>query len=282
MICQVVHLKKLFLQLKESDDPTVTVYVQENLSEMGRQNQARPCLLICPGGGYSMCSQREAEPVALNFLTEGFNVFVLNYSVAPIRFPIQLWEVAAAFELIQDNAERWHCDPSKLAIMGFSAGGHLAAHYSNCFDRPEIREVFPNSKPVQASVLCYPVISADPAVSHKGSFENLLGHAPQSQEETERFSCDLQVTQHTPPAFLWHTATDDCVPVMNSLLYAHALAANRVPFELHIYPVGDHGLSTVDAQTNDFLEPCIAYAGNWMNAAKRWLQLILSCEKDAE
>ena len=272
MIYEVIHLKHVFPQLEKGGaDPTLTLYLPDNLTEMGRKDQKRPCLLICPGGAYAWCSQREAEPIALHFLPEGFNVFVLNYSVAPCRFPTQLREVAAAMELIYRNAAQWHCDVRCVGIMGFSAGGHLAAHYSTCFDCVEVREVFPDSKPVQASLLCYPVISADPAAAHQGSFENLLGHSPLTAEEIRRFSCNLQVGPHTPPTFLWHTATDGSVPVMNSLLYAQALAANRVPFELHIFPAGGHGLSTVDAQTNDCLEPAAAYARNWMDAAKKWL-----------
>lgn len=276
MIYQVMHLNEVFPQLRnESGDPALSVYLPDNLDEMGRQDQKRPCLLICPGGGYAFCSQREAEPIAFHFLPEGFNVFILNYSVAPRRFPVQLREVAAAMELIYSHANDWHCDVSRVAIMGFSAGGHLAAHYSTCYDWPEVREAFPYSKPVQATLLCYPVISANPDVAHIGSFENLLGHVPLTQEETKRFSCNLQVTQHTPPAFLWHTATDNSVPVMNSLLYAQALATHGVPFALHIYPRGGHGLATVDKQTNDQLEPASSHASDWLEAVKKWLRITL-------
>ena len=162
-----------------------------------------------------------------------------------------------------------------LAIMGFSAGGHLAAHYTTCFDCPEVRSVFPRSKAVQACVLCYPVIAANPRFAHMGSFENLLGHCPLTPEEESRFSCQNQVTAHTPPTFLWHTAPDDCVPVMNSLVYAQALAEHGVPFTLHVYPWGWHGLSTVDSQTNVPLEPKVALASEWMAAAKQWLRLTL-------
>lgn len=179
MTYHIFHLKEAFPQLgNESVDPTLTVYLPDLMVEMGRKDQKRPCLLICPGGAYGWCSQREAEPIAVHFLPEGFNVFVLNYSVAPSRFPTQLREVAAAMELIYRNADCWNCDVNRIAIMGFSAGGHLAAHYSTCFDWPQVREVFPESKAVQASILCYPVISADPGVAHLGSFENLLGHSP--------------------------------------------------------------------------------------------------------
>lgn len=271
---QIVHLNEIFPQLiNESGDPALRVYLPDNLEEMGRQNQKRPCLLICPGGGYAFCSQHEAEPVAFHFLPEGFNVFILNYSVAPHRFPTQLREVAAAVELIHSHAEEWHCDTKQVAIMGFSAGGHLAAHYSTCYNWQEIRDVFPDSKPVQASILCYPVISADPAVAHMGSFQRLLGHIPLTPDEAERFSCNLQVTKHTPPAFLWHTAADETVPVMNSLLYAQALAKNKVPFALHIYPCGRHGLATVDQQANAQLDSSTAHAADWLDAAKKWLRI---------
>lgn len=275
MVYQVIHLKKFFPQLgPESIDPTLTAYLLDNLVEMGRQNQTHPCLLICPGGGYGMCSQREADPIAYHFLPEGYNVFILNYSVAPSRFPTQLRETAASMELIHRYAEEWHCDSNRVVIMGFSAGGHLAAQYSTCFDWPEVKESFPESKPVQASILCYPVISAAPEVTDRGSFENLLGHAFLNSEEIKRFSCHLQVTEHTPPAFLWHTATDLVVPVMNSLLYSEALTLHQVPFELHVYPVGDHGLATVDEQTNDHLEMAVTHAAEWITAAKKWLQII--------
>ena len=273
------HLKEFFSQLGNSSvDPPLTVYLPDLMVEMGRKGQRRPCLLICPGGAYGWCSQREAEPVAVHFLPEGFNVFVLNYSVAPSRFPTQLREVAAAMELIYRNADCWNCDVNRIAIMGFSAGGHLAAHYSTCFDWPQVREVFPESKAVQASILCYPVISADPGVAHLGSFENLLGHSPLTAEETARFSCHLQVTDHTPPAFLWHTAEDETVPVMNSLLYAQALAAHQVPFELHVYPYGGHGMATVDEQTNDGLTPGAMHAAAWIGGAKKWLRLTFGRE----
>ncbi len=281
MIHQLIHLKEYFPQLgNESVDPTLTLYLPNILMELGRQNQKRPCLLICPGGAYAWCSQREAEPVAVHFLPEGFNVFVLNYSVAPSRFPTQLREVAAALELIHSNADAWHCDVHRVGIMGFSAGGHLAAHYSTCFDCPQVRQVFPDSKPVQASILCYPVISADSAVAHLGSFENLLGHSPLTMEETEHFSCNLRVTEHTPPTFLWHTAADGAVPVMNSLLYAQALAGHQVPFELHVYPAGGHGLATADEHTNDQLEPGATHAKAWLDAARKWLRMTFAGEEN--
>ncbi len=274
MLHKVIELKDYFEFLGENGkNPTLTLYLPYNMVEMNRQNQKRPCMLICPGGGYGMCSERESEPIALNLLSEGFNVFVLNYSVDPHRFPSQIREVAASMEMIYGNAEEWNCDTSKIAIMGFSAGGHLAAHYSTMFDCKEVREVFPESKSVNASVLCYPVISADFSKTHQGSFFNLLGHKPDAEEE-KYFSCELNVKETTPPAFIWHTAEDGCVPVANSLVYAKALTDNKIPVELHIYPFGGHGLSTCDKHTCNNVDEIIAYNNVWIESMKNWLKLI--------
>lgn len=270
-----LHLKDYFGFLGENGaDPVLEIYLPYNMTEMNRQNQKRPCMVVCPGGGYGMCSQRESEPVALHFLPEGFNVFVITYSVAPHRFPAQLREVAAVMELIYKNAEEWNCDTEKVAIIGFSAGGHLAAHYSTMYNCKEVREVFPESKSVNASVLSYPVITADPEVAHKGSFSNLLGHYPETKEELEYFSCDCQVDVNTPPAFIWHTAEDNCVPVQNSLRYATALANHKIPVELHIYPFGGHGLSTCDAETVNNPTEIENYNSVWLDSVKKWLKLI--------
>lgn len=273
MRCFTVSLKEHFAFLNGSE-AVLEAYLPYNMTEMCREHQRRPCVLICPGGGYAMCSQREAEPVALQYLKEGYNAFVLWYTVAPKHFPHALREVAASVELIHRNAEAWNCDESFVAILGFSAGGHLAALYSNAYDWPEVREVLPESKPVQASVLCYPVISADPAVAHMGSFECLIGHLPLTAEETERFSCDRLVRDTTPPAFLWHTSEDNCVPVQNSLRYATALADHHVPFELHIFPYGYHGMSLCTRETLDGeITPGMQHAQCWVEESCRWLKL---------
>lgn len=273
MICKTIALKERFPFLgEEGRNPSVALYLLDPMTEMKRGSWKRPCLVICPGGGYGMVSQREGEPIAVHFLPDGYNVFVICYSVAPHRFPTQLREVAAVLELIYENADAWHCDTDRIAIMGFSAGGHLAAHYSNCYDIPEVREVFPRSKPVQASILCYPVITADPADAHLGSFRNLLGVETLTPEQVEKFSCDKRVTEHTPPTFLWHTAQDNVVPVANTLRYAQALNQYGIPASVHIYPAGWHGMATVDEQTLDHMPPEILPAQQWLSEARRWLR----------
>ena len=276
MIHEVIHLKDHFPFLGEDGkDPRLTLYLPYNMVEMKRQDQLRPAVLICPGGGYHFNSEREAEVIALRFLPKGYNAFVLNYSIAPHHFPSQIREVAAAMELIYANAKAWNTDCSRIALMGFSAGGHLACHYANCYDIPEVREVFPESKAVNASILSYPVITGDPNHRHTGSFQNISGHSDVTEADIEKYSLQTKVTDRTPPTFLWHTAEDAVVPIKNSIWYAEALAEHKVPFELHIYPFGWHGLSTCDDETNAPLDPKIAHTASWMDDLMRWLKITL-------
>ena len=268
---ELIHLKDVYPFLGENGcDPTLDIYLPFNYE--GRENQKRPCILLCPGGGYRIVSPREAEPIALHLFPEGYNVFILTYSTQPHCFPTQIREAAAAMEVIHANAESWNCDTDRIGIMGFSAGAHLSAHYTNRYDCPEVREVFPDSKPVKANILCYPVITGDPAFRHTGSIEKLSGHYPATAEDAENFSCEKMVTENTPPTFIWATAADHIVPVNNSLLYAQALSANKVPFELHIYPYGKHGLSTVDLWTNAEIPEEVARAAEWLPNLKKWLK----------
>lgn len=268
-----INLKEKYEFLGEDDrNPTLTCYLPRNLVEMGREDEMRPTILICPGGGYANCSEREAEPIALKFLNWGFNAIVLRYSCAPHRYPVQLREVAAAFEEIYKNADEWHCDTEKIGIIGFSAGGHLVAHYSNAYNSEAVREVFPDSKKPNFTILGYPVISADETFAHKGSFVNLLGTYPVG-DDIAKYSCDKMVTADTPSTFIWHTTEDQAVPVKNSLVYATALADNKVPFSLRIYPYGVHGLSTVDHLTLDDekLDSKTLLANNWFTDLKKWM-----------
>ena len=277
MRCFDVQLKDYYCFLGDDNkNPTVSCYLPNNLNEMGRANDKRPSIVICPGGSYAYCSEREAEPVALNFLRLGFNAFVLNYSCTPHKYPTQLCEVAATFDLVCKNADEWNCDSEKIGIAGFSAGGHLAAHYSNAYSCDDVRKVFANSKKPAFSVLSYPVISADESFAHKGSFKNLVGEFPKDAKANQ-FSCEKLVSSDTPPTFIWHTAEDQVVPAKNSIVYAGALADNKVPFSLHIYPYGYHGISTCDELTNnkENLNDKIKITSNWLNDFKMWIETII-------
>ena len=273
MRTETIHLKDHFPFLGENScDPILDLFLPYNMTEMGRQDQKRPSILLCPGGGYVYCSDAEAEPVALSYTASGFHAFILRYSVGKMVAGFApLKQVDWVIGMLRENAESWHIDPNKILVCGFSAGGHLAAHYSNCWNIPQVRQVFPESKPVQASVLCYPVISADEKIAHLGSFYNLLGVDALTDAQVEQFSCDRLVTAQTPPAFVWHTAADALVPVANSLRYATALSEQGIAFALHIYPDGAHGLSTVDGQTNKPLPENVTRAAKWLDEVKKWL-----------
>lgn len=270
---RIIHLKDYFPFLgQDGRDATAEVYLQYNMTEMERQKRKRPVMIVCPGGGYGMCSQREAEPIAMSFLPDGFNVFTLTYSVLPHHYPAQLQEVAALIELIYNNSDEWNCDTDKIAIIGFSAGGHLAAHYSNAYDCPEVREVFSQSKPVNAAILAYPVITTDPQFGHLQSFFHLTGKEILTPEEIEKFSCEKLVSGKTPPTYLYHMAADALVPAMNTVVYAQALLHYQIPCEVHIYPHGYHGTATCDAQTADNLSADALHSASWLNDARAWLK----------
>lgn len=278
----VLQLKDFYPFLGEDgSDPKLNALLLRNFTDLTQTSPNRPTILILPGGGYGMLSVRERDTVALPFLTAGFNAFVLEYSVAPHHHPAQILEVAAAMDLICKNAEQWHVDTEKIAIMGFSAGGHLSAHYSNRFDCEAVREHFPDSRGPNACVLSYALLTSDAEYTHKRSLERLIGHENSTEEERQAFSCEKMVTDRTPPTFLWMTRTDELVPVMNILLYAQALAKHDIPFSMHIYPTGKHGLVTGDRLTNlpETLANGASLANTWTGEAIRWLKLTFQIEE---
>lgn len=223
-------------------------YIQEESPEL--QVKKRPLILLCPGGGYHWTSDREAEPLAVRFLAMGYHVAVLRYSCAPAGYPVSLIEAAMAMKLIQEHAKEWNVDEEKIVIQGCSAGGHLAASLGMFWHEEWLSEKVgvPKEKLRPAGmILCYPVITSG-EFAHRGSFENLL-QGQYTEEMLERVSLEKQVTEHTPKAFIWHTYTDDCVPVENSLLLISAMKKYNIPVEFHMYPVGGHGLSTCSWQS---------------------------------
>lgn len=272
MYYEKIELKEVFPFLVELGSVAeVEVYVQEPPCEM-YEAYKKPAMIVLPGSGYEKCTRREAEPVAIRLMAMDFNVFVLTYSCSPVRYPVQLIETAALFNLIDQNADEWNTDINRIGVMGFSAGGHLAAHYSAEYGCGEIKEYFDKAYRPCGTVLCYPVISADKTILNTDSFEMLLGHHPEG-DEVKKFSCEYLVTENTPPAFIWHTAEDNCVFVENSLRYALALSRNKVPYTMHIYPFGEHGLSTADELTNNNRPERELYCGEWMAELEKWAKI---------
>lgn len=245
--------------------PVMDTYVLD-----GRKT--RGAVLVLPGGGYGFTSEREGEPIANQFTAAGFHAFVLWYSVAPHSHPQPIRDVSRALCIIRENAVQWHVDPDKIAVAGFSAGGHLAASIGVHWDKPWLSGIQglnrDGNKP-NALILSYPVITSGP-LGHRGSFENLLGQNP-SESDLQMMSLEKQVGSQTPPTFLWHTFEDEAVPVENSLMFASALRQAGVPFEMHVYPEGRHGLSLASAETAWEGQGVDPHVGSWIRLCAEWL-----------
>ena len=238
-------------------------------------NRLRPAVIICPGGGYEHLSDREGEPIAMQFLSMGCHAFVLNYSIAPEEFPYPQMELAASVSLVRSHAEEWLVDPEKIIVCGFSAGGHLACSLGAFWNQEFLYgplELTPEEIRPDGMILAYPVISSGP-YCHQGSFRNLLGADGANEAARRLVSLEHQVGSHTPPVFLWHTSTDDAVPVKNSYLLADALTEHGVSVEMHIYPAGCHGLSLANREVSGEDGRCIVpQCQNWISLAKTWLE----------
>lgn len=258
----------------ENCNPRLYTYVLDNYSGID-ENRLRPAVIICPGGGYHHVSDREAEAVAIQMNARGFHAFVLYYSVAPAaEFPRPQLEAAKAVMTVREHAKEWHVNPDKVILLGFSAGGHLAASEAAFCGREFIYEPLHASPAMlrpSGLVLCYPVITSGP-LAHRGSFHALLGE--REEELSDFVSLENQVNSETPPAFIWHTYEDGSVPVENSMLYASAMRKAGVPFELHIYPRGQHGLSLANAETKSVKggDTVIPEVQNWVDMAGSWIR----------
>lgn len=216
--------------------PTLDIYTLDNLEPAG-------AVVICPGGGYSHRAAHEGKDIALRFNKLGFHAFVVQYRVSPNRFPAPQQDVFRAIKIVRSRAEEWNVKGDKIAVCGFSAGGHLAASSGTLFDEVKFSvgdEIDKYSQKPNALILCYPVISSGKH-GHVGSFNNLLSE-DSNLELREKYSLEKRITAETPPTFLWHTAEDAGVPVENSLLFAFELQKYKIPFELHVFPEGGHGL----------------------------------------
>jgi acetyl esterase/lipase len=242
----------------EKDIPTLTVFKPAE----GKASGA--AIVVCPGGGYGGLAQHEGKDYAEWLAKNGITGFVLKYRLGSggYKHPRMLEDAARAVRLVRARASEWKIDTQRIGIMGSSAGGHLASTLLTHFDSGNASAEDPidrqSSRP-DLGILCYPVITMVGGTTHQGSKRNLLGENP-SEELVKSLSNDLQVTKDTPPTFLWHTYEDTGVVPDNSMLFALALQKNRVPYELHIYEKGKHGIG-------------LANGHPWTEQCLRWLKL---------
>lgn len=224
---------------RPQDTPTLTPY----LPEPSKRNGAS--VVVLPGGGYSGLAAHEGKGYAEWFASQGITAYVLKYRLGSsgYRHPAMINDAARALRMVRGYAKRDGLDPARVAIIGSSAGGHLTSTLLTHFDSGKAGATDPiereSSRP-DLGVLCYPVITFG-EFAHAGSRRNLLGDNP-PPDLVQNLSNQLQVTKDTPPTFLWHTVEDKTVPVENSLMFAAALQKAGVPFSLHVYETGAHGL----------------------------------------
>jgi endo-1,4-beta-xylanase len=250
---------KLIAYLREITDET-DCYVK-NLDAM----------LVIPGGGYHFVSDREGEPVALEYITRNYVSFVLYYDVAPaFRYPVQLTQAACAVDYIRKHAEEFRLNPDRIFATGFSAGGHLTANLANFWNR--LPQDYLDGKTIDARlngiVLAYPVIDNR---SHEGSFKNLLGIDDVSCSRAVALSLERSVTKDNPPCYIWTTAEDKTVNPITTLLYAAEYLKRGLLVECHVFPYGGHGSATADRRVN-FNAERFSAASEWFDEADAFLK----------
>ncbi len=240
-------------------------YIIERNEEFSK-NRLRPAMLVIAGGGYGFVSNREKEPIALYYVAQGFDAFTLTYSIEPISYPYQLLEGCMAMAYIRENAEKYGVDKEHVSAIGFSAGGHLCAMLATIPDEKEIKEFLGDKVSLcrpDAVVLSYPVITTGEK-THNYTATNISGGDEQLRA---RLSLENRVTEKTSPAFIWTTANDACVPCENSLYMALAYKKAGVPFELHVFADGVHGLSLATEEVNSPNPPVSV----WKDLSVTWL-----------
>jgi acetyl esterase/lipase len=244
------------------DIPTVTPYLPDGTNKTGA------AMVICPGGGYAMLAPHEGNDYALWLNQHGVTCFVLKYRLGShgYRHPFMLEDAARAVRWVRAHAGDYKIDAHRVGIMGSSAGGHLASTLLTHFDAGDTNSsdvIERQSSRPDLGILCYAVITMG-NFTHQGSKENLLGANP-PPELVQNLSNELQVTPQTPPCFLWTTFEDQTVPMENTLLFAEALRKNQVPFDLHIYEKGGHGMGLKD-------KPPFPHPHPWANDCLFWLK----------
>lgn len=245
----------------DKDKPTLIVYLPEKPSGVG--------IVICPGGGYGgLAMDHEGHQIGRWLNEHGMAGFICDYRHRGKGYghPAPLQDAQRAIRTVRSRAKEFGVDPSKIGILGFSAGGHLTSTAVTHFDTGDSAAEDPvmraSSRP-DFGILCYPVIAFDQPFTHRGSQRNLLGEGA-AAELVASLSNDKQVTEQTPPCFLWHTFEDKGVPPENSIVFYHALVGHKIPSELHIYEKGRHGLGLAKDTpgTSDWPAACLAWLKN--------------------
>lgn len=258
------------------NDCSVKAYLQTCENPDLTENRKIPAIIICPGGAYCIVAECEGEPVAKEYFAAGYHVFIVRYSVNEDATNFKpLCQLAATMAHIRKYADEWNIEKNKIAVCGFSAGGHLAGSLGTLYNEEKFLKVWNRNENIRpdAMILCYPVITAD-EYAHKQSIENVSG-SQEGTSEYKWFGLNQHVDSDTPPTFLWHSATDAAVPVENSIAMAKEFSNANVPFEMHIMPCGVHGMSvcTKEVKHSD------AYVGRWVEWNLTWLAKVFEFEK---
>lgn len=273
MNIRTIDLREAFSSLPETvSEVSFTGYLRNSRAIFGESSRL-PAIIICPGGGYAQCSLREGEPVALRFVSEGFQAFVLHYPVAPDRYPKSLLYLSAAVAWVRRNAEDLGVLPDRIAVCGFSAAGHLCASLGTFWNEDFIAQQLSftrgENRP-DAVILGYPVITSGP-FAHAASIKNLLGENP-APDLLEKVSLEKSAGADFPPTFLWGTYTDGLVPAENSFLLANRLRECGVSLEFHMFHKGGHGLSLCDSTTATSPAQVNPHCGRWFGLCVEWLR----------
>ncbi len=265
--------ERIFLN---ENDPRV--YIDTYVANV---NTVRDAMLVIPDGGYTqVCTDREGEPIALEFFSRGYNCFVLNYRCGRPEdvYPVQIVDAGSAMIYIKEHASEFKINPDRVFAVGFSAGGHLCASLATMYGYPEVIQALGEKasmiKPT-AAILSYPVALAR-ANTHSSTYAHLLGKplSEYTPEEVDKFSIDTAITEKTSPMFIWHTREDNSVPVESSLKVALALTKAGVNYRLSIYPYGHHGIALANEITATREGDVQPMAEGWVTEAVDFIKSI--------
>lgn len=240
------------------EEPSLTWYPAENTDEI------KGCIIVLPGGGYAMRADYEGGDISMMLSRNGYHSFVLNYRVTPYHHPAEISDALRAIRFVRYNAKSFGIKKDKIAILGFSAGGHLAVSAAEHFDYGLSTgdEIDRESSRPDGVVLCYAVSTLLGKYTHVPSRINLLGYE-EEDDIAYKLSGPENVRDDMPPVFIWHTFEDTCVPVENALMMTSALKKKNIPTELHIFPTGEHGLGLSDANP---------HTAQWISLLCKWLE----------